>query len=48
LELIDRLVRFIPAPRRHLHRYHGAFAPHCALRARVVERAASDGAVRVR
>ena len=39
LELIDRLVRFIPAPRRHLHRYHGAFAPHCALRARVVTRA---------
>ena len=39
LELIDRLVRFIPAPRRHLHRYHGALAPHCALRARVVARA---------
>ena len=39
LELIDRLVRFIPAPRRHLHRYHGAFAPHCALRARVAARA---------
>ena len=39
LELLDRLVRFIPAPRRHLHRYHGVFAPHSALRARVVARA---------
>ena len=28
LELIDRLAKFIPLPRRHLHRYHGVFAPH--------------------
>ena len=30
LELLDRLARFIPAPRRHLPRYHGVFAPHAA------------------
>jgi hypothetical protein len=35
LELLDRLARFIPPPRRHLHRYHGVFAPHAALRAQV-------------
>lgn len=26
LELLDRLVRLIPPPSRHLHRYHGVFA----------------------
>lgn len=30
LELLDRLARFIPAPRRHLHRYHGVSVPHAA------------------
>lgn len=39
LELLDRLARFIPLPRRHLHRYHGVFAPHSALRAQVAARA---------
>ena len=39
LELLDRLARFIPAPRRHLHRCYGAFAPHAALRAQVAARA---------
>ena len=39
LELLDRLARFIPPPRRHLHRYHGVFAPHAALRAQVAARA---------
>lgn len=39
LELLDRLARFIPAPRRHLHRYHGVFAAHAALRAQVAARA---------
>jgi hypothetical protein len=39
LELLDRLARFIPPPRRHLHRYHGVFAPHAALRAQVTARA---------
>lgn len=39
LELLDRLARFIPPPRRHMPRYHGAFAPHSALRAQVSARA---------
>jgi hypothetical protein len=38
LELLDRLARFILPPRRHLHRYHGVFAPHANLRAQVAER----------
>ena len=32
LELLDRLAELIPPPRRHRHQYHGAFAPHAALR----------------
>jgi len=39
LELLDRLARFIPPPRRHMHRYHGVFAPHAALRAQVAAQA---------
>jgi len=39
IELLDRLARFIPPPRRHLHRYHGEFAPRAALRAQVAARA---------
>ncbi len=39
LELIDRLAKFIPSPRRHLHRYHGVFALHATLRGAVTERA---------
>ena len=39
LELLDRLARFIPPPRRHLRRYLGVFAPHAALRGQVAARA---------
>jgi len=35
LELLDRLAALIPPPRRRRHHYHGVFAPHAALRARV-------------
>ena len=35
LELLDRLARLIPQPRRHRHRYHGVFAPNAPLRAQV-------------
>ena len=34
-ELLDRLARLIPQPRRHRHRYHGVFAPNAPLRAQV-------------
>lgn len=39
LELLDRLARFIPPLHRHLHRHHGVFAPHAALRAQMAARA---------
>jgi hypothetical protein len=39
LELLDRLAALIPPPRRHRHHYHGVFAPHAPLRARVTARA---------
>ena len=32
LEFLDRVAALIPPPRRHRHQYHGAFAPHAALR----------------
>jgi hypothetical protein len=32
LQFLDRLAVLIPPPRRHRHRYHGAFAPNAALR----------------
>ena len=35
LQLLDRLVRFIPPPRVHRHRYHGVLAPNAKLRAAV-------------
>jgi len=40
LELLDRLARLIPPPRRHRHRYHGAmyiprWAPNAPLRAQI-------------
>lgn len=47
LEPLDRLARFIPPPRRHLHRYHGVFAPHATLRARVTARAGEAIAVAI-
>jgi len=47
LELLDRLARFIPPPRRHLHRYHGVFAPHATPRAQVAARAGEVIATRV-
>jgi len=31
LELLDRLARFIPPPRRHLHRYHAVAVPNGAF-----------------
>lgn len=36
LELLERLVRLIPPPRLHRHRYHGVLAPNAKLRAAVV------------
>jgi hypothetical protein len=35
LDLMARLAALIPPPRMHLTRYHGVFAPHSRLRARV-------------
>jgi Putative transposase len=36
IELLTRLVRFIPPPRLHRHRYHGVLAPNAGLRAAVI------------
>ncbi len=36
LELIERLLPLVPAPRSHLLVYHGVLAPKAALRSRVV------------
>ena len=35
LHLLERLVRLIPPPRAHRHRYHGVLAPNAKLRAAV-------------
>src|SRR5881227_3644534 len=35
-ELLRKLATLVPPPRRNLVRYHGLFAPHSALRAKVV------------
>ena len=35
-ELLRKLATLVPPPRRNLVRYHGFFAPHSALRAKVV------------
>jgi len=32
LQLLERLVAFVPPPRMHRHRYHGVLAPHAGLR----------------
>lgn len=37
-ELLERLVALVPAPRRHLLRYHGTLAPNHRWRARIVPR----------
>ena len=37
-DFIARLAALVPKPRAHLTRYHGIFAPHSALRDRVVPR----------
>ena len=42
LELLDRLARLIPPPRRHRHRYHGGFAPNAAWRPEVVRYGRED------
>ncbi len=36
LQLLERLVAFVPPPHMHRHRYHGVLAPHAGLRAAVV------------
>ena len=36
LQLLERLVAFVPLPRMHRHRYHGVLAPHAGLRSAVV------------
>ena len=36
LQLLERLVAFVPPPRVHRHRYHGVLAPHAGLRSAVV------------
>jgi Putative transposase/Transposase zinc-binding domain len=36
LQLLERLVAFVPPPRMHRHRYHGVLAPHAGLRSAVV------------
>ena len=36
LELIDRISKFIPYPRRHRRHYHGIFAPNSPLRKKIV------------
>jgi hypothetical protein len=40
-EFLRKLATLVPPPRRNLVRYHGFFAPHSALRAKVVARAPS-------
>ena len=35
LDFMARLAALVPKPRVHLTRYHGVFAPHSALRARI-------------
>jgi hypothetical protein len=41
-QLIERLVRLIPPPRLHRHRYAGAFAANSPLRSHVIKSAAPD------
>ncbi len=36
LQLLERLVAFVPPPRMHRHRFHGVLAPHAGLRSAVV------------
>ncbi|MBU0550087.1 transposase [Myxococcota bacterium] len=43
LDFIARVVALIPAPRSHLVRYHGVFAPASPLRPALVRVAAEDG-----
>ena len=49
LDFLSRLAALVPSPRVNLTRFHGVFAPHHALRSRIVpgrgagERAASQG-----
>ena len=44
IELLERLVALVPAPRRKLLRYHGTLAPNRAWRRRVVPGAVEAGA----
>jgi len=43
VELVARLAALVPAPRVHLVRYHGVFAPRSKLRALVVPKPDDDG-----
>jgi hypothetical protein len=45
LEFLDRLVKILPPPRIHRHRYHGVFAPNAPLRPLVTARAQEDNAL---
>ena len=42
LDLLARLAALVPAPRRHLLRYHGTLAPNAAWRARIVPEPAAQ------
>jgi hypothetical protein len=44
LELLERLVALVPAPRGHLVRYHGVLAPRSRWRASVVRDRGDEGA----
>ena len=46
LDLMARLAALIPPPRMHLTRYHGVFAPHSRLRARVTPAKRGVGATK--
>ena len=41
-EFLDRLADLIPPPRKHRHRYHGAFAPNHKLRRAVTALASGN------
>jgi hypothetical protein len=45
LEFMQRLAALVPRPRLHLIRFHGVFAPHAKLRARIVASPPEQGSV---
>jgi hypothetical protein len=46
LDLVARLAALVPPPRMHLARYHGIFAPHSRLRAKVTPAKRGVGAAK--